>query len=192
MRVLVWDWAREWKTAFRHLKFARKHAKLGKWHESFGASVGTFCWILIKHNLTAETEGKAWRFLVPVVIFLLATAVFTQNAFRVPYVQQTRALTVILQLVCIAFRWAPLGWKVNLDPCLHHVGISRWTAGVVCGPFLPPAYKTHPSENLTPPSSFFFYYYKRKTQSLVLESAPFAAIQSKREVGFVSCAAHVQ
>lgn len=30
MRVLVWDWAREWKTAFRHLKFARKHAKLGK------------------------------------------------------------------------------------------------------------------------------------------------------------------
>lgn len=62
MRVLGWDWARERQTVVRHLTFAGKCAKPETWHEAFGVSLGTYCWIPIKHSLTTGREGKEWRF----------------------------------------------------------------------------------------------------------------------------------
>lgn len=64
MCVLGWDWARERETLVRHLEFSGKRAKLATWHEVFGVSLGTYCWLSIKHSLTTEKEGKAWRFEV--------------------------------------------------------------------------------------------------------------------------------
>lgn len=64
MCVLGWDWARGRETVVRHLEFSGKHAKLVTWHEVFGVSLGTYCWLSIKHSLTTEREGKAWRFSV--------------------------------------------------------------------------------------------------------------------------------
>lgn len=64
MCVLGWDWARVRETVVRHLEFSGKRAKLVTWHEDFGVSLGTYCWLSIKHSLTTEKEGKAWRFSV--------------------------------------------------------------------------------------------------------------------------------
>lgn len=64
MCVLGWDWARDRETVVRHLEFSGKRAKLVTWHEVFGVSLGTSCWLSIKHSLTTEKEGKTWRFSV--------------------------------------------------------------------------------------------------------------------------------
>lgn len=64
MCVLGWDWARERGTMVRHLEFSGKSAKLVTWHEVSGVSLGTYFWLSIKRSLTAEKEGRVWRFSV--------------------------------------------------------------------------------------------------------------------------------
>lgn len=98
MRVLGWDWARERETVVTHLKFAGKRAKLETWHEVFGVSLGTYCWISIKHKLTTEEEGKAWRFSVLVGWFFSYWQVL--SSWRMPLEYLTCSKRELFQLSC--------------------------------------------------------------------------------------------